>query len=114
MEKNLINIEPYVAVEQPKNDKIIKFNANKNPYPPSPAVERVLRSESAERYGLKAENVFCGNGSDDVLATAFRAFFNSDKPILYPDITYCFYLVWCELFRYPLKRKRLTKISLLT
>ena len=122
--KNLINIEPYVAGEQPKNDKIIKLNANENPYPPSPKVKAilegktiaelrkypsadasVLRAALAERVGLKSENVFCGNGSDDVLATAFRAFFNSDKPILYPDITYSFYPVWCELLKIPYKTK---------
>ena len=90
--KNLINIEPYVAGEQPKNDKIIKLNANENPYPPSSKVKAILegktiaelrkypsadasalRTALAERVGLKSENVFCGNGSDDVLATAFRA-----------------------------------------
>ena len=122
--KNLINIEPYVAGEQPKNDKIIKLNANENPYPPSSKVKAilegktiaelrkypsadasVLRTALAERVGLKSENVFCGNGSDDVLATAFRAFFNSDKPILYPDITYSFYPVWCELLKIPYKTK---------
>ena len=122
--KNLIDIEPYVAGEQPKNDKIIKLNANENPYPPSPAVEKILREKNiselkkypeanalplkkalAERYGLREENVFCGNGSDDVLATAFRAFFNSEKPILYPDITYSFYPVWCELLKIPYKTK---------
>ena len=122
--KNLINIEPYVAGEQPKNDKIIKLNANENPYPPSSKVKAILegktiaelrkypsadasalRTALAERVGLKSENVFCGNGSDDVLATAFRAFFNSDKPILYPDITYSFYPVWCELLKIPYKTK---------
>lgn len=122
--KNLINIEPYVAGEQPKNDNIIKLNANENPYPPSPKVKQVLenknieelkkypsadasalRSALAERYGLKAENVFCGNGSDDVLAAAFRAFFNSEKPILYPDVTYSFYPVWCELLKIPYETK---------
>ena len=122
--KNLINIEPYVAGEQPKNDKIIKLNANENPYPPSPKVKAILegktiaelrkypsadasalRTALAERVGLNSENVFCGNGSDDVLATAFRAFFNSDKPILYPDITYSFYPVWCELLKIPYKTK---------
>ena len=118
--KNLINIEPYVAGEQPKNENIIKLNANENPYPPAPGVAKVLASKSAtelkkypsadavplkealaKRYGLSAENVFCGNGSDDVLATAFRAFFNSDKPIVFPDITYSFYPVWCELLKIP-------------
>lgn len=120
--KNLINIEPYVAGEQPKSADIIKLNANENPYPPSPEVQKAigafqserlkiypsmdaapLREAIAEYYGLKKENVFTGNGSDDVLAAAFRAFFNSDKPIFYPDITYSFYPVWCELLKIPYK-----------
>lgn len=123
--KNLINIEPYVAGEQPKNDKIIKLNANENPYPPSEKVKKVLETKNisdfrkypsadasalraalAERVGLKSENVFCGNGSDDVLATAFRAFFNSDKPMIYPDITYSFYPVWCDLLKIPYETKK--------
>ena len=124
--KNFIDIEPYVAGEQPKSDDIIKLNANENPYPPSPAVMKAieqfgaeglrmypsmdaapLRQAVAERCGalngvsLSRENVFIGNGSDDVLATAFRAFFNSDKPILFPDVTYSFYPVWCELLKIP-------------
>lgn len=122
--KNLINITPYVAGEQPKNDRIIKLNANENPYPPAPEVQKILEGKKAEdfrkypsadavplkkalaeRYGVKPENVFCGNGSDDVLATAFRAFFNSDKPIFYPDITYSFYPVWCELLKIPYETK---------
>lgn len=120
--KNLIKIEPYVAGEQPKNDNIIKLNANENPYPPSPKVREVLndfkygelkkypyidaaplRQAIADFYGLKKENVFTGNGSDDVLATAFRAFFNSELPIVYPDITYSFYPVWCDLLKIPAK-----------
>lgn len=119
-QKNLIKIEPYVAGEQPEFDDIIKLNANENPYPPSPEVRKVLdkfsfgdlkkypsidagplRKAIAEYYGIKKENVFTGNGSDDVLATAFRAFFNSDLPIAYPDITYSFYPVWCELLKIP-------------
>ncbi len=121
-QKNLIKIEPYVAGEQPKFDDIIKLNANENPYPPSPEVRKVLdnfsysdlkkypsidanplREAIAEYYGIKKENVFTGNGSDDVLATAFRAFFNSELPIAYPDITYSFYPVWCELLKIPSK-----------
>lgn len=121
-QKNLINIEPYVAGEQPKFDDIIKLNANENPYPPSPEVRKVLdhfsygdlkkypsidasplREAIAEYYGVKKENVFTGNGSDDVLATAFRAFFNSDLPIVHPDVTYSFYPVWCELLKIPSK-----------
>ncbi len=118
--KNLINITPYVAGEQPKSDDIIKLNANENAYPPSPRVREILdsykpedmrrypsadagplREALAKRAGLSVENVFVSNGSDDVLATAFRAFFNSDKPIVYPDITYSFYPVWCELLKIP-------------
>ena len=121
-QKNLINIEPYVAGEQPELDDVIKLNANENPYPPSPKVQEalhrfnyedlkkyplidagILREAIADYYGLKRENVFTGNGSDDVLATAFRAFFNSDLPIVYPDITYSFYPVWCELLKIPSK-----------
>lgn len=120
--KNLISIEPYVAGEQPKSQDIIKLNANENPYPPSPMVRKVirefdsgelkkypsmdaslLRQAAAEYYGLKKENVFAGNGSDDILATAFRAFFNSDTPIVYPDVTYSFYPVWCSLLKIPYK-----------
>ena len=118
--KNLINITPYVAGEQPKSDNIIKLNANENAYPPSPKVREILdgykpedmrrypsadagplREALAKRAGLSVDNVFVSNGSDDVLATAFRAFFNSDKPIVYPDITYSFYPVWCELLKIP-------------
>lgn len=118
--KNLINITPYVAGEQPKGDNIIKLNANENAYPPSPKVREILdsykpedmrrypsadagplREALAKRAGLSVENVFVSNGSDDVLATAFRAFFNSDKPIVYPDITYSFYPVWCDLLKIP-------------
>ena len=126
--KNFINIEPYTAGEQPKSADIIKLNANENPYPPSPRVLKTiadfnggelrqypsmdsapLRKAVAEHCGglngvsLSPENVFIGNGSDDVLAAAFRAFFNSDKPILFPDITYSFYPVWCELLKIPFK-----------
>lgn len=121
-QKNLIDIEPYIAGEQPKSDDIIKLNANENPYPPSPKVQEMLekfnygelkkypsidasplRQAIADYYGIKKENVFTGNGSDDVLATAFRAFFNSELPIAYPDITYSFYPVWCRLLNIPAK-----------
>ena len=126
--KNFIDIEPYTAGEQPKTDDIIKLNANENPYPPAPGVLKAiedfnggdlskypsmdaapLRKAVAEHCGglngvnLSAENVFIGNGSDDVLAAAFRAFFNSDKPIVFPDVTYSFYPVWCELLKIPFR-----------
>ena len=124
--KNLRDIEPYVPGEQSKYRDIVKINANENPYPPSPkAVEALnnfdtgklrfypqanataLKQAIAEYYKVKTENVFVGNGSDDVLALAFQSFFNSDKPIAYPDITYSFYPVWCRLLgieyvNYPL------------
>lgn len=126
--KNFIDIAPYTAGEQPKTDDIIKLNANESPYPPSPEVSKCvadfradslrlypsmdsapLRRAVAQRLSamngveLTADNVFIGNGSDDVLATAFRAFFNGGKPIFYPDVTYSFYPVWCDLLRIPCK-----------
>ena len=116
----LRKIDPYVPGEQPKTANIIKLNANENPYPPAPGVAEVLRTFDtaklavypdanakalktavAERFGLRPAQVFLGNGSDDVLALAFQSFFCSGEPILYPDITYSFYPVWCDLFRIP-------------
>lgn len=124
--KNLRDIEPYVPGEQSKDRDIVKINANENPYPPSPKAVEALKNFDTDRlrfypqanatalkqaiadfYEVRAENVFVGNGSDDVLALAFQAFFNGDKPIAYPDITYSFYPVWCRLLgveyvNYPL------------
>ncbi len=115
-------IEPYVPGEQSKNKNIIKLNANENPYPPSPKVIKALKeitdkqlslypnsnAESlvealANYHSVQPEQVFVGNGSDDVLALCFMAFFNSKKPILFPDITYSFYPVWCKLFNIQYK-----------
>ena len=115
--KNLRDVEPYVPGEQSKNKNIVKLNANENPYPPSPMVKKALESFDlselkkypnanatelkqalADYYNVGIENVFVGNGSDDVIAIAFQSFFNSDKPIDYPDLTYSFYPVWCRLF----------------
>lgn len=126
-EKNLRNIEPYVPGEQSKEKNIVKINANENPYPPSPkAVEAIknfncsklrfypdanateFKKAIAEFYNVLPENIFIGNGSDDVLAIAFQSFFNSDKPIVYPDITYSFYPVWCRLFNIAYKNYPLT------
>ncbi len=125
---NLRKIKPYVPGEQSKEKNIVKLNANENPYPPSPkAIEALkafnaeslrlyphadatpLKAAIAEYYGVEIENVFLGNGSDDVIALAFQAFFNSEKPILFPDITYSFYPVWCELFKIPFKTPALNK-----
>lgn len=117
---NLIKIEPYVAGEQPNKTDFIKLNANENPYPPSPKAIAAIHEYDAEnlkkypsanavplvnaiakREGLQPENVFAGNGTDDVLSLCFRAFFNSDKPIIFPDITYSFNTVWCDILNIP-------------
>ena len=119
-ENNVRKVVPYIAGEQPKNKNVIKLNTNECPYPPAPGVEAVLnhfdydvlrkypdpdvadlRAVLAERYKVPTEQVFVGVGSDDVLAMAFLTFFNSDKPILFPDITYSFYDVWADLYRIP-------------
>ena len=118
-EKNIRKVEPYVPGEQPQH-KVIKLNTNENPYPHAPGVKAALQSMDvdimrlypdptagdlvhtlAEYYGVKENQVFVGVGSDDVLAMCFLTFFNSDKPILFPDITYSFYKVWAELYRIP-------------
>ncbi len=122
-EDNLRQIEPYIPGEQPQSQDVIKLNTNENPYPPSPKVEEAIRSmelgvamrkypdpESgklvralAEYYGTDREHIFVGMGSDDVLATAFMSFFNSDNPIVFPDVTYSFYPVWAKLYGIPYK-----------
>lgn len=124
-EKNIRRVVPYTPGEQPKETGIIKLNTNENPYPPSPRViEKMENSEQlrlypdptagalvralAEYHGLNENQVFVGVGSDDVLAMSFLTFFYSDKPILFPDITYSFYDVWAELFRIPYKTRSLS------
>ncbi len=120
--KNLRDIDPYVPGEQSSEKDIVKINANENPYPPSPkvfeAIEKfnasslrfypnanatLLKQALADYYNVDIKNVFLGNGSDDVIAIAFQALFNSDLPIAYPDLTYSFYPVWCSLFNIPYK-----------
>lgn len=122
--KNIRSVVPYVPGEQPKGNHIIKLNTNENPYPPSPKVMEarsriddlrlypdptasLLVETLAEYKGLSAEQVFVGVGSDDVLAMAFQTFFNSEKPIFFPDVTYSFYDVWADLFRIPYETKAL-------
>ncbi len=119
-EENVRKVVPYVAGEQPNRPNMIKLNTNECPYPPAPGVARLaaqldinalrlypdsdampLTKALAEYYGVKPEQVFVGVGSDDVLAMAFMTFFNSGKPILFPDVTYSFYDVWAELYRIP-------------
>ena len=116
-ENNIRKVEPYVPGEQPQGN-VIKLNTNENPYPPAPGVRTALQNVDtdlmrrypdptagelvhtlAEYYGVKDEQVFVGVGSDDVLAMCFLTFFNSQKSILFPDITYSFYKVWAELYR---------------
>lgn len=110
-------LEPYVPGEQPKIANLIKLNTNENPYGPSPKVLEAiryvtndslrlypdptslrLRETIARYYQLGPENVFVGNGSDEVLAHVFNAFFRHENPVLFPDITYSFYPVYCRLF----------------
>ncbi len=118
-EKNIRKVEPYVPGEQPQH-KVIKLNTNENPYPPAPGVMKAMASLDVDRlrlypdptskvlvdalaqyYGVNSDRVFVGVGSDDVLAMCFLTFFNSEKPILFPDITYSFYKVWAELYGIP-------------
>ncbi|MDO4324899.1 MAG: histidinol-phosphate transaminase [bacterium] len=125
-EENIRRVVPYVPGEQPKEDKLIKLNTNENPYPPAPGVQKALRemnydtfrkypdpavsglvNELARWYQVQPEQVFVGVGSDDVLAMAFLTFFNSKKPVLFPDITYSFYKVWAELFQIPYETPKL-------
>ena len=123
---NLRTIDPYVPGEQPQLKDMIKLNTNENPYPPSPKVKEVLQrfdldtlrlypdpdsallvEAIAKRYNVENNQVFVGVCSDDVLAIAFMTFFNSKKPILFPDITYSFYDVWAALFNIPFERPAL-------
>ena len=124
-EKNIRKVEPYVPGEQPQN-KVIKLNTNENPYPPSKRVTKALEEMDTDRlrlypdpacqalrdaladfYHVNHDQVFVGVGSDDVLSMCFLTFFNSQKPILFPDITYSFYKVWAELYRIPYECQRL-------
>ena len=117
-EDNVRKVVPYTPGEQPQNPNVIKLNTNECPYPPAPGVAKALQSFQADAlrlypdpaasdltkalaayYGVKQSEVFVGVGSDDVLAMIFMTFFNSKKPLLFPDITYSFYDVWADLFR---------------
>ncbi|WP_299198093.1 histidinol-phosphate transaminase [uncultured Amphritea sp.] len=110
-------LTPYVPGEQPKVDNLIKLNTNENPYPPSPKVAEAinnypkdslrlycdpdasaLKQSLADHFQLQYNNIFVGNGSDEVLALAFMAFFRQDKPLLLPETTYSFYDVYCNLY----------------
>ncbi|MBR1861524.1 MAG: histidinol-phosphate transaminase [Lachnospiraceae bacterium] len=121
-ENNVRRVVPYIAGEQPKKKDVIKLNTNECPYPPAPAVEKMVAQMDAnafrlypdpdttsivtalaEYYRVKPSQVFVGVGSDDVLSLSFLTFFNSGRPILFPDVTYSFYDVWADLYRIPYK-----------
>lgn len=111
-------LEPYVPGEQPKLANLVKLNTNENPYGPSPKVLEAihlgvsdqlrlypdpnasqLKQAIAEYYDVETAQVFVGNGSDEVLAHIFNALLNHDAPLLFPDITYSFYPVYCQLYQ---------------
>lgn len=118
--ENIRQVVPYTPGEQPQDKNVIKLNTNECPYPPSPKVRKVLDELDTDRFrlypdpaaadlvdtwarlnGLESNQVFTGVGSDDVLSMCFLAFFAGKKPVLFPDITYSFYDVWCEVYRIP-------------
>lgn len=126
-EENVRRVVPYTPGEQPKKSGVIKLNTNENPYPPAPGVGKALaaldvekfrlypefpeQTELAEalaaRYQIGTDQIFIGVGSDDVLSIAFMTFFQSDKPVFFPDITYSFYDVWADVYGIPYERKAL-------
>ena len=116
--KRLLNLKPYTPGEQPQDKQYIKLNTNENPYPPAPQISELLRNTDidtlrlypdpkmtmlrraiASHFNVSADSVFVGNGSDEVLSFIFYAFFDSDRgPLLFPDITYSFYPVYCTFY----------------
>lgn len=124
---NFVNdLDPYTPGEQPQDPSYIKLNTNESPYPPSPAVATAIEAFDndslrlypdpqssdlvaalAKYHKLSEAEVFVGNGSDEVLAHAFQAFFKQDDPILFPDISYSFYPVYCALFQIEYQRPAL-------
>ena len=126
-EENVRRVVPYTPGEQPKKSGVIKLNTNENPYPPAPGVGKALAALDVEKFRLYPEfpeqtelaealaghyqigtdQIFIGVGSDDVLSIAFMTFFQSDKPVFFPDITYSFYDVWADVYGIPYERKAL-------
>lgn len=111
------NLTPYIPGEQPRIERLVKLNTNENPYPPSPRVIAAIKAETgdglrlypdpqstrlkqalASYHGVAPNEVFVGNGSDEVLAHAFHAFFMQDEPLLMPTVSYSFYRVYCRLY----------------
>ena len=116
------NLTPYIPGEQPKLNNLIKLNTNENPYGPSPKVLAAISQSSdntlrlypdpnsealkkiiADYFNVNTYNIFLGNGSDEVLAIAFQALLKHNSPILFPDITYSFYPVYCKLYEIDFK-----------
>lgn len=114
------DLVPYVPGEQPKLAKLVKLNTNENPYGPSPKALAAMQTELndnlrlypdpnsdllkqavAEYYDVQGNQVFLGNGSDEVLAHIFHGLLQHDKPLLFPDISYSFYPVYCGLYGIP-------------
>ncbi|MSQ80765.1 MAG: histidinol-phosphate transaminase [Candidatus Methylopumilus sp.] len=115
-------LTPYIPGEQPKLNNLIKLNTNENPYGPSSKVINVIKQFSddtlrlypdpnsealkkmiADYFKVNINNIFVGNGSDEVLAIAFQALLKHDRPILFPDITYSFYPAYCKLYEIDFK-----------
>lgn len=118
---NIRKIKPYIPGEQPEEKNIIKLNTNESPYMPSPNIYKLtmnldnlrlypsfkcegLKNALANIHNINNEQLFLGNGSDEVIALCFMTFFNSEKSILFPDITYSFYDVWCNLYNIKYKQ----------
>ncbi len=121
-------LEPYVPGEQPRDTKFVKLNTNENPHPPSPRALAAMKAEAsgtlrlypdpnseglkqavAEYFGKTSDCVFVGNGSDEVLAHVFRALMDHGRSILFPDVSYSFYPVYCGLFSIGFERIPLTE-----
>lgn len=126
-EDNVRKVVPYTPGEQPNQANVIKLNTNENPYPPAPGVQRSIAALEQDKlrlypafpeqtkladalasyYQIDKEQLFIGVGSDDVLSLAFMTFFQSDRPVFFPDITYSFYDVWADLYKIPYETKAL-------
>lgn len=117
---NVHTLQPYIPGEQPKIDHLTKLNTNESPYGPSPhtltairdaatdilrlypdPTSFMLRQAIAEQFHVNTKQVFVGNGSDEVLAHTFRALFHTDEPVLFSDVTYGFYPIYCQMFGIP-------------
>ncbi|SFX11873.1 histidinol-phosphate transaminase [Marinospirillum alkaliphilum] len=121
-------LTPYIPGEQPKIPNLIKLNTNESPYGPSPRALQAIRDAAqdtlrlypdpqaqdlknvlADYCGLTADHLFVGNGSDEVLALAFQALLKQQQPLLFPDITYSFYPVYCQLYEVEYRQIPLTQ-----